>query len=78
MSKGVKDGIDRFVAEQGIEAPSEPRYVPPWQPDVEPASLALSRSRMTSVVWAVGLRADHSWVLLPVFTGTGGPDHVRG
>ncbi|GAC1332172.1 MAG: MSMEG_0569 family flavin-dependent oxidoreductase [Mycobacteriales bacterium] len=78
VSEAIKDGIDKFIAEQGIEAPSEPKYVPPWQPDVEPTTLALSGSRITSVVWAVGLRAEHSWVSLPVLTDTGAPNHVRG
>lgn len=45
---------------------------------MEPTSLELSRSGITSVVWAIGFRADHSWVDVPVFSGRGAPGHVRG
>ncbi len=78
VSEAVKDSIDKHIAEQGIEAPTELRYVPVWEPEVEPTALDLSRSGITSVVWAIGFRADYSWVDVPVFTGRGAPGHTRG
>lgn len=77
-SEAVKDSIDKFIAERGIDAPVEPRYTPVWQPDVEPTALRLQDSGITSVVWSIGYRADYSWLDAPVFTGAGQPGHRRG
>lgn len=76
VSEGIKDTIDKHIAEQGIDAPLEERYVPVWEPATEPRSLDVST--LGSVVWAIGLRPDWSWVDVPVFTGRGLPGHVRG
>lgn len=78
VSEGLKDAVDKLIADRGLEAPTEPRYVAPWEPETEPGSLDLARARITSVIWAMGSRADHSWVDVPVFTGRGEPGHDRG
>jgi len=76
VDDAAKDVIDRHIAAAGIQAPTEPRYVPVWAPEVDPT--ALDVDRVSSVVWAIGFRADWSWVRVPVFDGAGYPTHVRG
>ena len=78
MSEGIKDTIDKHIAEAGLDAPVEARYVPVWEPDVEPSSLRLEGSGIASVVWAIGFRPDFGWIDLPVLDGRGAPVHVRG
>ncbi len=73
----IEDGIDRWIAEHGVDAPPAERYVAPWAPaSGEPTTLALAE--VSSVVWATGFRSDWSWVRLPAFDGTGYPVHRRG
>jgi putative flavoprotein involved in K+ transport len=78
VSESIKDSIDKHISENGVDAPAEERYVPVWEPEVEPTSLALEGSGITSVVWAIGYRADYSWIDRPVFNGRGAPVHHRG
>jgi putative flavoprotein involved in K+ transport len=59
-----------------VDAPVEPRYTPVWAPKSEPTSLDVDR--IAAVVWAIGFRADWSWVRVPVFDGAGYPTHHRG
>ncbi|MDQ1737879.1 MAG: putative flavoprotein involved in transport [Pseudonocardiales bacterium] len=74
----IKNDIDAYIARAGIDAPSEPRYAPIWQPPVEPATLDLEKAGITSIVWSIGYRADYSWVNVGVFDGQGHPAHQRG
>jgi putative flavoprotein involved in K+ transport len=74
----IKDGIDAFIAQQGVEAPAEPRYAPLWQPPEKDAPLDLATEDITAIIWCVGYQADYSWVHVPVFTGRGAPSHRRG
>ena len=76
VDDGAKDVIDRHIAAAGIDAPTEPRYVPIWTPEEDPTALHVEQ--ISSVVWAIGFRADWSWVKVPVFDGAGYPTHVRG
>jgi len=78
VMESIKDTIDGYVAEQGIDAPIEQRYTPVWRPETEPTELALAGSGISTVLWCIGYRADHSWVDVPVFTGRGAPAHHRG
>lgn len=70
--------IDAFIEKQGIEAPLEPEYTPPWEPDRETTVLDCRAADIRSVVWCVGFRADFRWLNLPVFDGAGYPRHERG
>ncbi|MCO7220536.1 MSMEG_0569 family flavin-dependent oxidoreductase [Klenkia sp. PcliD-1-E] len=76
VDDSAKDLIDRHIAAAGIGAPTETRYVPVWAPEADPTEL--DTSAIGSVVWAIGFRADWSWVRVPVFDGAGYPTHVRG
>ncbi len=74
----IRRDIDRFIEREGIDAPPEPDYVPPWAPDADPTSLDLAAEGITSVVWAIGYRPDYRWLRVGVFDGTGRPTHTRG
>jgi putative flavoprotein involved in K+ transport len=76
----IKDGIDRWIETQGIDAPDEVRYVPVWEPedDGSEEALDLDHAAIRTVIWATGFRSDWSWVKLPAFDGTGYPTHHRG
>jgi len=78
VSEGIKDAIDRHIAEAGVAAPEEARYVPVWYPAAEPRELALAATDVGSVVWCIGFRTDFSWLRLPVFDERGTPVHARG
>jgi putative flavoprotein involved in K+ transport len=75
----IKDTIDRYIEARGIDAPIEGRYVPVWQPpDDGSAPLDMTVSGIRTVIWATGFATDWSWVRLPLFDGSGYPEHVRG
>ncbi|MDO9381088.1 MAG: MSMEG_0569 family flavin-dependent oxidoreductase [Nocardioidaceae bacterium] len=74
----IRGDIDRFIEREGIDAPTEAPYSPPWSPDAEATSLDLGAAGVTSIVWAIGYRPDYSWVGVGVFDGTGRPTHTRG
>ena len=70
--------IDRWIEKQGIDAPPASRYEPVWTPDADPTSLDLAAAGITSIVWAIGYRADYRFVSVGVFDGGGRPTHTRG
>lgn len=74
----IRRDIDRYVEREGIDAPPEPDYVPPWTPTSDPTGLDLADEGITSLVWAIGYRPDYRWVRVGVFDGTGRPTHTRG
>ncbi|GGK73372.1 FAD-dependent oxidoreductase [Sphaerisporangium melleum] len=77
VSESIKDAIDAFISAHGITAPAEPRYRPVWEPEDGPPA-RLDASRVTSVIWCTGFRADYRWITVPVFDGAGRPVHERG
>ncbi|MES1951646.1 flavin-dependent oxidoreductase, MSMEG_0569 family protein [Salinisphaera sp. S4-8] len=74
----IRDSIDAYIAEQGIDAPAAEPYRPVWQPPFEPEALALDDSGIRTIIWATGFAGDFSWVEAPVFDGRGEPVHRRG
>ena len=76
--RGINAAIDRHIAAERIDAPPPSVYQPVWQPDRETTALDLAAAGVTSVVWAIGYRADYSWVRVGAFDGTGYPPHHRG
>lgn len=70
--------IDRYIEGAGLDAPAGVSYEPVWTPQSEPTSLDLVAEGITSIIWAIGYRADYRWVRVGVFDGTGRPTHVRG
>lgn len=78
VAESIKDAIDVHIAELGLDAPVEDRYVPVWRPEAEPTSLDLQAAGIGSVIWAVGFRSNFGWLKVPVFDGEGQPCHERG
>jgi putative flavoprotein involved in K+ transport len=75
-SQKIKDSIDVWIAEQGIDAPAEARYQPLWQP--EESATHIDLSNITAIIWAVGFHTDFSWIDAPAFNDKGYPRHTRG
>ncbi|HVY40334.1 MAG TPA: MSMEG_0569 family flavin-dependent oxidoreductase [Polyangia bacterium] len=78
VAESIKTTIDKFIAERGLEAPTEARYVPVWEPSEEPLSLDLARSGISTVIWCTGFSTDYRWIEVPIFDGRGYPLHTRG
>lgn len=76
----IREGIDAYLAEQGIAAPEDPPYVPAWHPAAGEGggALDLTAAGISSVIWATGFRPNFTWVEVPVFDGRGYPTHKRG
>lgn len=77
-SEAIKDTIDAHIEAEGIDAPAEGRYVPLWQPRVEPSELHVGAAGIRSIVWCIGFSADYRWIDAPIFDGRGRMCHVRG
>lgn len=77
-AEAIKDTIDAHIQEHGIDAPSEPRYEPVWQPGVQPRELDVGSAGIGAIVWCIGFASDFSWVGAPIFDGRGRPLHARG
>ncbi|HEY6892169.1 MAG TPA: MSMEG_0569 family flavin-dependent oxidoreductase [Solirubrobacter sp.] len=70
----IKDGIDRHIAAQGLQAPIEPRYTPVWDPPADGGG-TLDATSLGAIVWATGFSSDWAWVDVEGFD----PDtHHRG
>jgi putative flavoprotein involved in K+ transport len=78
VAESIKTSIDRFIADRGLVAPVEPRYVPVWEPTRVVRELDPTEAGITGVVWCTGFRADYRWIDLPIFDGRGYPVHRRG
>jgi putative flavoprotein involved in K+ transport len=78
VAESIKTSIDKHIATRAIDAPTEARYLPVWQPAGETAVLDLTASGITSVVWCTGFRSDYRWIEVPIFDGRGYPVHTRG
>ena len=78
VSESIKTTIDKFIESQGIDAPTEPRYVPVWEPEREMPELDYIVAGIKSFVWSVGFHSDYRWIELPIFEGNGYPGHERG
>jgi putative flavoprotein involved in K+ transport len=74
----INAGIDKYIAEQGLDAPPGERYLPVWAPEVERSELDLAAAGIAAVIWCIGFAPDFRWLDAPVFNGCGHPHHVRG
>lgn len=75
---GINASIDRYIAEQGLQAPPASVYEPVWEPSEERETLSLKDAGITSVLWCIGFAPDFRWLDAPVFNGRGHPVHERG
>ncbi|TNE95271.1 MAG: MSMEG_0569 family flavin-dependent oxidoreductase [Gammaproteobacteria bacterium] len=76
--RNINSRIDKFIEENGIDAPPPTPYVPVWEPAEERVTLNLKESGIASIIWCIGFSPDFSWLDAPVFNGQGHPQHVRG
>jgi putative flavoprotein involved in K+ transport len=75
----TKDAIDAYIAREGIDAPSEARYRPVWQPTAAVRDLSLARAGITSIVWCTGFDTTYEWIDIPAaFDDFNRPAHRRG
>jgi putative flavoprotein involved in K+ transport len=78
VSENIKQGIDRYIAANDLDAPIEPPYEPLWQPEIEELNLDIVAAGIKTVIWSTGFQTDFSWVDLPLFEEGGYPRHDRG
>ena len=74
----INASIDKYIAEQGIDAPAGSAYEPLWRPEQPNTTLDLASAGITSIIWCIGFQPDFSWVDVPVFNGRSYPGHTRG
>jgi putative flavoprotein involved in K+ transport len=79
VSENIKNNIDKFIADNAIDAPIEARYVPLWEPPADaPQSLNLETGKIAAVIWCIGFRTDFGWIEETIFDERGYPGHTRG
>jgi putative flavoprotein involved in K+ transport len=78
VSENIKQGIDRYIAANDLDAPTEPPYEPLWQPEIAELNLDVVAAGIKTVIWSTGFQTDFSWVDLPLFEKSGYPRHDRG
>jgi putative flavoprotein involved in K+ transport len=78
VAENIKQSIDRFIEANQIVAPIEPPYQPVWQPEKAELSLDLAAANIQTVIWSTGFQTNFSWIDIPVFNGSGYPQHDRG
>jgi putative flavoprotein involved in K+ transport len=76
--RSINRSIDKYIAENGVVAPPERDYAPPWEPSEETTTLDAERAGITAVVWCIGFGSDFRWVNAPIFDPRGYPTHERG
>ncbi|PNQ90421.1 FAD-dependent oxidoreductase, partial [Pseudomonas gingeri NCPPB 3146 = LMG 5327] len=74
----INSSIDKYIADNAIDAPAGTAYTPLWVPQIERNELDLTGSGITSIIWCIGFQPDFSWVDVPVFNGRSYPGHHRG
>jgi len=74
----IRNDIDRYIADNNIDAPVEPPFRKVWEPEFDPTSIDADAENITSIVWAIGFRPNYRWIELPVFDGRGYPQFDRG
>ena len=78
VAESIKGTIDKYIQKEQIEAPTESRYQPVWQPQDIPESIGLESANINTAIWATGYHTDFSWIEVPAFDGKGYPTHRRG
>lgn len=77
-SENIKKRIDAYIFENNIVAPTEPTYVPAWQPTESILGINLEAEDITSVVWCIGYGYNFNWIKANIFNEHGLPNHHRG
>ena len=82
-SREFKDGINRYINDEGLDAPepeADPADVAVPAGEIVPSltTLDLDAADVGTVIWSTGFTADFSWIQLPVTDDEGNPQHDRG
>ncbi len=75
---GIRDTIDRYIADNGIDAPDAAPFEKVWRPQQEVTEISASDAGITSVLWCIGFRPDYSWLQADCLDTRGRPVHARG
>ncbi len=75
---GIRDQIDAWISEQGIDAPEEPPFEKVWRPEQEITEVDLAAAGISSIIWAIGFRPDYSWLNVDCLDERGKPVFRRG
>lgn len=75
---GIRDQIDAYIAQAGIDAPTEAPFTKVWEPAEERTELDAKAAGITSVLWAIGFGPDYGWIEVDVFDARGKPKFHRG
>jgi len=78
VAESIKQTVDRFIEQQGLDMPPEAPYCPIWEPPAEPTAVAIADANIQSVIWSTGYHTNFRWIEVPVFDGQGYPCHDRG
>jgi putative flavoprotein involved in K+ transport len=78
VAESIKTTIDKYIHKSQIDAPSEERSRPVWEPGQETLELDYRQVGISAVIWSMGYRSDFSWIEIPVFDGKGYPSYQRG
>jgi len=70
--------VDKYITENGIEAPQNDIKPVSWQPTSVRERLDLEQAGVSSVIYGTGFTYDFSWIDLPVFDDRGYPRYERG
>jgi putative flavoprotein involved in K+ transport len=70
--------VDKYIAENGIEAPQNDIEPVRWRPTSALETVDLEQSGVSSVIYATGFTYDFSWIDLPIFGERGYPRYQRG
>jgi putative flavoprotein involved in K+ transport len=70
--------LDKFITEQGIDAPENTQSPANWVPNGGETRLDITAANITSVIMATGFQFDFSWLDLPIFDDRGYPRYRRG
>ena len=70
--------IDKYIAENGIDAPENDLAAVEWQPTSEPTTLDLRQAGINSVIYGTGFYYDFGWLDFPIFDDRGYPRYERG
>lgn len=78
VAESIKRTIDKFIADNKLNAPEESPYQPVWEPADPVLEANFVANDIASVIWSTGYETDFSWIDVPAFDGKGYPSHDRG
>ena len=75
---GIRQMIDAYIAQEGIDAPEEPPFEKVWRPETEVTEIDVAAEGITSILWCIGFRPNYDWLSVDCLNNRGRPIHRRG